>query len=262
MGFFSALVFLSRLGRPDNSKLAYAPGLLWYGVVGAFLGLLCLFGALLPLFLPGMRSLPLTYAAALCALFWLSLEIWLSRAMHWDGLADLGDALGSGAEGGKFVRVLTDSRLGAFGALLIIIIFLWQLLFLASLIYQALFLPNGLPLLLLSPLACAWSRLSPIWLARLGKPRSDSFLGKMLCGALSPRIFRLALPQAPLCLFLAWLCGMTISAIAVLVLGEASLLAYLARAAKKNGGLSGDFFGACIELSQTAFLACACLATP
>lgn len=261
-GFFTALSFLSRLGKPVSMKQDYAQGLLWYGSVGAFLGALCSAGALLPVLLSWEKRLPLSILSLLCALLWLSLEIWLSRAIHWDGLADLGDALGSARGGDEFVKILVDSRLGTFGALFLIIIFIWQLLFLACLLYNVLSSSSALPLVFLPVLACAWSRISPLWLAKQAKARPDSFLGKRLCEALTPRCHLCACMQALFVLFIAWLCGMTLTAIVALIFCQSFLLRYLVSIAKKNGGLSGDFFGACIVLSQLSFLACACFGTP
>src|SRR5688572_19479987 len=48
----------------------------------------------------------------LLLLFW----VWSSDSLHLDGLADTSDALASRREGGDFLAVLHDSRVGAFGA--------------------------------------------------------------------------------------------------------------------------------------------------
>ena len=61
--------------------------------------------------------------AALAAWLWMALEAWSTRGLHWDGLADLGDASGSGAQGERFWAILRDSRLGAFGALHLLLAF-------------------------------------------------------------------------------------------------------------------------------------------
>ncbi len=262
MGFFSALAFLGRLATPSCSASGFSSGLLWFAPAGAFLGLLCSLVSFLPLiFWQADSGLNIFILSLFCSLLWLSMEIWLSRAVHWDGLADLGDALGSGKQGSSFISVLKDSRLGVFGAIFLFLALVWQWLFLICLYNKA--LSEGISSLIfyLPVLACAWSRISPLWLAFRSHASHKSFLGKTLCQAMSRRIFYISLLQGLICLFLAFLCGVAISAILLLVVILILLIWRLSGIASNNGGLTGDYFGALVELSQLSFLACSFLGT-
>lgn len=257
--FLSALSFLCRFGRPEIGGSEYRPGLAYYGVAGLVIGTLCTL-AIVPFFL----LCKLIYAenelirpgfACFAALLWLTLELWISRGLHWDGLADLGDALGSGQEGQKFVEILKDSRLGAFGALTLFLTLFWQIFFLALLFYKGQAWDRWI--FFLPALACGWSRLAPLWLAQGNRASKGSVLGNMLCAHMSSGLFRASCLEGAVCLSISWLCGMGMTGLLALIGSQICLTLYLGRVAKRNGGLSGDFFGAQVEWSQLAFLACA-----
>lgn len=259
-GFRSALAFLSRLGSQGEPTGNYSPGLLWYGPVGALIGLLSCLGSFILIFLlkygAKADSIPDFGIALAGGLAWLSLEVWISRGLHEDGLADVGDALGSGKTGADFTKILKDSRLGTFGALLLCLCLLWQWLLLCFIFMRGIS-QNGPLVFLLPVLACAWSRTAPLWLAFHAKASAASFLGKMLCGALSLKIFYASCVEGCLWLALSLLCGMKPFVLPLLVLAQYLLSRYLGCVARRNGGLSGDFLGAQVELSQLAFLLCA-----
>lgn len=255
MSFLTALSFLSRLAPPRIRAAGFSPALEWHGPAGAFIGLCCSLASLAPLpFLSASPGLPVFALALICSLLWLTSEIWLSAALHWDGLADLGDALGSGKSGEGFTQVLKDSRIGAFGALFLILALLWQWIFLACVYCKALAGAAPASTLFLPAIACAWSRTSSLWLAGKARARPESRLGGL--AAPSSRSFLIGLLQGAALLALALLCGMPFFAAALLVIIELFLLFGIVRAARINGGLSGDYFGALIELSQLAFLGC------
>lgn len=109
--FNLALCWLTRLpvGRflPDP-----APGLpqsLWaFPLVGVVVGAS---GALALALAQGLGLTPL-----IAALLAVAVQIWLTGALHEDGLADLADGLG-GATGARRLEIMRDSRIGSYGAL-------------------------------------------------------------------------------------------------------------------------------------------------
>ncbi|MEG6551942.1 adenosylcobinamide-GDP ribazoletransferase, partial [Desulfocurvibacter africanus] len=108
-GFFTALAFLTRLvparlGKPEDLAAAMA----WLPAVGLVLGGLLV----VPLALGLFSATPWVQA-------WLLViaNLWATRGLHLDGLADVADGWGSGADGQRFWEIVKDSRLGAFGAM-------------------------------------------------------------------------------------------------------------------------------------------------
>lgn len=106
-----ALQFLTRLPTPSAPYSAEraAASLRYYPLVGALIGALAALvyagaAALLP---PG--PLPAILAVAAAAL--------LTGALHEDGLADTFDGVGGGRDRAAALEIMRDSRLGAFGAL-------------------------------------------------------------------------------------------------------------------------------------------------
>src|SRR6202035_3039458 len=57
----------------------------------------------------------------------------LTGAMHEDGLADVGDGFGGGRDGAAKLAIMRDSRLGTYGALVLLVSFAAKLSALASL---------------------------------------------------------------------------------------------------------------------------------
>lgn len=253
--FLCALSFLTRLGPArEFPSVSFASVIPWFGLTGLITGLVC---ALPPFLLfIGLHGqfpdvLPLT--ALGCGLFWLSLEVWLSRCLHWDGVADLADALG--ASRARFREVLKDSRIGAFGAIAMTLLILAQIVA-ASLHFAFLATDSssGLASICGLILAPAWARIAPVWLARGSTPHAPASLGALLCDNAGTGQWGWAWAQGAICLLLCLVAGVNWLFLVCLLVGQIALDAWLRRMGKKLGGLSGDFFGIQIEISQLIFL--------
>ena len=110
--FLVALGFLTRLGPARSvSQEQMAKNLPMFPLVGLVLGFVAI---LLPWF--GLFS----DHPMLQAWFIVGASLVLTRALHWDGWADLADALGSMRRGDDFWAVLKDSRIGVFGVIALI----------------------------------------------------------------------------------------------------------------------------------------------
>ncbi|MBW1914879.1 MAG: adenosylcobinamide-GDP ribazoletransferase [Deltaproteobacteria bacterium] len=116
-------------GKELSSSLPYFP------VVGLFLGLI-LYGlaevwALFPM-------APWPWAMALLM---VTLEVWLTRGLHLDGLADWADSLGGYFERERRLEIMKDSSVGAFGVIALVldltakVIFFERLLAIDSIIW-------------------------------------------------------------------------------------------------------------------------------
>lgn len=251
-----ALSFLTRWPCSKSfSDVALARGLYWLWLPGLGIGLISTACAwLLAAFFMAAPQDTLTFSICLLAgTIWVVLEIWLSRGLHWDGAADLGDALGSGASAAKFQQILRDSHIGAFGVLTLLALFALQTLaagiqILASLRHDTL---SDLAALCLAPV---WSRLTPVWLGYGQSAASNSSLGAFICKFTSWRIWLVNFLAGFFCLAALVLTGTSCLRIAFLGLAQIGMIIWFRRCAKMHGGLSGDFFGCCIECSQTVFL--------
>lgn len=237
----------------------------WFGAVGLLIGFFCLFTGLLAAIF--MRSLsgnviPTIFISLFCGLMWLATEIWLSRCLHWDGLADIGDALGSGSRDEKFWQILKDSRLGTFGAVTIFVILIAQ--WLAASIHFQIAMPTGKNFfcpqdwhaghMLALAFACSWGRLAPLWLAKEGKHHKGSWLGAEVCRQAGRKTRFCAWVSGLGMTIILCCCGLPLLQAVLLFAAQTSLNLFLYKTAIVHGGLSGDFFGAGIELSQTLFL--------
>lgn len=243
-----ALAFLSRLNlipcRSEEELRAATP---WFPLAGLFLGLLwagggfCLFQ-----YFARPAGLPSPFPALLAGWGWLCLSVWVTRGLHWDGMTDLGDACGSGAQAERFWQILRDSRMGAFGGMSLCMGLIGQWLCAAAHMQQAHWL-----LLALAP---AWGRTASLWLAGTTPPHGDGMLGRLVCASMTPARLRWSLLCGGCLALLPLLDGLSWQRLPLLCVGQWLLHRWFAATARRHGGISGDFFGASIESAQLWFL--------
>lgn len=122
LAFFTCLVPARMYSGTDMPR--YVP---WFSAAGLTIGFLTTGLSLLAgLFFRGV--VPPLFQALAAGFVWCAAEIIISRALHWDGLSDLADALGSARDGEGFWQVLKDSRVGSFGALAMVCVFAGQVI--------------------------------------------------------------------------------------------------------------------------------------
>src|SRR5712671_4565205 len=124
----TAVAFLTRLPmpHPDGSMPAnFVRANRMFPVVGALIGLV------VGMLYLGMRAagLPELAAAALA----LGAGAILTGALHEDGLADVADGFGGGRDRAAKLEIMRDSRLGTYGALILMVSFAAKLSALAAL---------------------------------------------------------------------------------------------------------------------------------
>lgn len=258
--FIIAATFLTRLPFPaptDVTQEEFTASQRYYPLVGLLLGIILSLSALLLLnFYP-----PLVVAAIL-----IIEELLLTGGIHMDGFMDSMDALWSARTPERMLEIMKDSRVGSFGALSASALLLIKFTLLAGLFQQSgpilsfsLSVPalisqpltHFAPLLalLIMPILSRWVFMFGIFFypyARktgLGQGFHESSLQK-------PWFFSI---EGLLCL-----------ALAVYLLGWAGLVGFLfsilfiffftKKVAHLLGGLTGDLYGASIELSEILFL--------
>jgi len=231
-----ALAFLSRLApaRAESEK-AMAASLKAYPLAGLAIGLV----ALTPVWFGAFGGRPLLQAAVV-----LAVAAFVTRGLHWDGLADVADAWGSGARGERFWQVLKDSRAGAFGVMGCSLAVLLQAAALAETLGDG---AAGVALF-----GFVFGRFLAVGLAHLAAHRGQSLarpgLGRFCLDGAAPGPTLFAAGQTLLAglLFcppavLVWTAGLAAAGVWTLL-----------RLARAQGGLNGDFLGSAIIWGEAA----------
>jgi len=233
--FWLAVSFLSTLPTPrmDWSAPKGPPRLgraaIWFPWVGLALGGL-LWGvqsAGLRLWGPGVTGVLVTVA-------WAA----LTGGLHLDGLADCGDGLLPPVDRERRLAILADPRVGSFGAIALVAVLLLKAA------TAGVVAPAGLLM------ATVWSRWLLLWAARQPQARPGG-MGASFAADLTPAtlVWAAIAPLAVLAMGGDWLTGGVAVAAAV---GVTAGLVALARA--RLGGVTGDVYGAVVELAETAIL--------
>lgn len=228
--FSHALQFLTRLPAPaidvfDPADLSRSA--LWFPVVGAIVGAIVAAAVTVG----GLAS------PWIGALLGLVAWVWVTGALHLDGLGDVTDALaGSHRSPEKLLQIMRDPHLGAFGAIAITLQLIAKLVLLAEVGTQAGFMP----LILIA----AWARLgAPVW--SLTVPSLATGSGERFSWQIDPRF--IAAEAAVLTLITVWFAPLLLAALLII---PAVALYWRYRL----GGITGDCLGAGIEVTETLLL--------
>jgi adenosylcobinamide-GDP ribazoletransferase len=181
--------------------------------------------------------LPLPIAVALS----MAVTMLLTGGFHEDGWTDACDGLGGGFTRERALEIMKDSRIGAYGAMGLVILLLLK--------WQAL---SAMPAnLLLAALIAASRLMAVIIMATLGYVREDESRAKPLVQGITP--LSLLIAGLTGCLPL-WLLGL--QAVSAVVAALLVCLAWRAYLKHRLGGYTGDCLGAAQQLSEvTIYLA-------
>ncbi|MGB3148697.1 MAG: adenosylcobinamide-GDP ribazoletransferase [Paracoccaceae bacterium] len=200
--------------------------------------------AALVYFLAGQLGL----SPLLSAISALLVSVFLTGGLHEDGLADLADGFGGGADKDRILTIMRDSRIGSYGALAIGFSLILRGAALGS-------LAPGLAPLALVGLAAFSRALMPAALALMPPARTDG---------LGHAAGRVSMATTGLALILGLLALLPLGLGTALVVTAAACLAALATAwlaMRKIGGQTGDVCGAMQQIGEIAgWLAIAALA--
>jgi adenosylcobinamide-GDP ribazoletransferase len=232
-----AVAFLTRLPmpHPDGSMPAnFVRAQRAFPVVGALIG-----GAV-GLLILGMRALGLPELAA--AALALGAGAILTGALHEDGLADVADGFGGGRDRATKLEIMRDSRLGTYGAMILMVSFVAKLSALAALsdavVMQSLIAAHALArgVLPVMSMSLPYARKDGL-AANAGRP--DPAIAA-IAGVLAVVIALLALP---------W-----IEALAAALMAGASVAVMALLAHRQIGGQTGDVLGGAEQAAETAIL--------
>ena len=233
----TAVAFLTRLpmphpqgAMPQNFVRAHR----MFPLVGAGIG-----GAV-GLVLLGMRIIGLPDLAAVALA--LGASALLTGALHEDGLADVADGFGGGRDRAAKLEIMRDSRLGTYGALILMVSFVAKLAALAALpdafVVQSLIAAHGVArgVLPVISMSLPYARKDGL-AANAGRP---DLATAATAGALALIVALLSLPWTEA------LCAALVAA------ASAIGMAWLAQ--RQIGGQTGDVLGGVEQVGETAIL--------
>ncbi|MER3446352.1 MAG: adenosylcobinamide-GDP ribazoletransferase [Candidatus Dadabacteria bacterium] len=230
-----AIEFLTifRLGKPKGEIQTddIADSIMFFPLVGIFLGGIC-----------GLTEFLLKYAIAsnsVRSLFPVIILTVLTRGLHLDGVADCFDALHfAGYNKEKALDIMKGKTIGAFGASAIIIVIVGKILSISA-------LPEELRIqsLILIPSLSRWT--SAV-VAKFGSPASGEGLGYTFTVYSTRKAF--------------FISGLSVFLFSLLLLGLNGLVTFVTVSIfsafllisfnRAFGGVTGDVFGAVIEISE------------
>ncbi len=230
-----AFGFLTRIpvpiGATEPRELGRAVA--WFPAVGAALGAILAATAhlLAPALAPGVAALAV-----------VALHAAVTGGLHLDGVADVFDALGGGrGQRDRMLAILRDSRIGAHGAIALILVLAGKLLAIAALPAHA-----AGSALYAAPVIARWAAVPLVVSFPCVRPDG---LGRAFHDHAGPA--QLAGATAIAALATGWLGAPVLAPALAAALAALAIGAWLHR---RLGGLTGDVYGAAIEVAELAFL--------
>jgi adenosylcobinamide-GDP ribazoletransferase len=242
--FFIALQFFTRLPIPR-----------WVGFEAAWLHHASRYFPLVGLVVAAITAAVYAAAAlvlppAVAVLLSTAAGIYATGAFHEDGFADMCDGFGGGHTRERVLEIMKDSRIGAYGAIGILLLLATKVAALASMpaagVLAALFVAHPASRLMATAL---------IW--RMEYARAEG-KAKPLAQEMSSGEFAIAaLTAAAPAAFAIWAGWLSAEALACGLAGMVLSAIWLARkCAVRLGGYTGDCLGAVQQLTETVFYLC------
>lgn len=166
----------------------------------------------------------------------------LTGAFHEDGLADLADGFGGGRDKAAKLEIMRDSRLGTFGALVLLVAFTAKVAALAA-------LPHASVVTALIA-AHALSR-GPLPAVTLFLPYAREGGLAATAGKIEPPV---AVIAAAFAVAIAFICLPVSDALLAVIVTIAAVAAIALLARRQIGGYTGDVLGGAQQVAETALL--------
>jgi adenosylcobinamide-GDP ribazoletransferase len=235
-----ATAFLTRVTVPVEATAdAVGAAARWFPLVGGALGGA---GALAAWAMSALLALPPLLTATLV----VGLGAWVTGAIHLDGLADTADGFGGGRSREDVLRIMRDPTIGSYGATALVIVFVTKVSALAALLDRG----AALPFLLVAPTMSRWTICALA--VCLPYARSDKGVGLAVTRGRNQKGLLIATAITALIAITA-LQWDTLTPWVTATLTSA----WVARVSwRRIGGVTGDVFGANVELTETVVLLC------
>lgn len=166
----------------------------------------------------------------------------ITGGLHMDGLSDTCDGFFSARDREKILEIMKDSRVGSFGAIGLILDILLKYILISN-------LTKNIPLTLM--ISCANSRLMILMLISFGKPARRDGMAVLEMKANKIKYFIITAIAYVLFITLVF----SPYYIIPLVFSFLASLLLVKKSYKIIGGLTGDVYGACNEISEIVSLA-------
>lgn len=250
----TAITFLTRVPvRTTSSSGAIGVGqaAAFFPLIGAGIGAVQWLLLWISLWLAGNASHALgrriVLPASVLSVLITAAGLWITRALHLDGLADMADGFGGGRTREDVLRIMRDHVIGSFGAAALVIVLVLKFTSITVLIEQG----HGLGYLVVAP---ALSRGSIVVLGFLlpYARATEGGLGSSLQYIGRPEVLMSSIIALASLFFVGWWRG----AICVLVVLLVSFSnAYICM--RRIDGITGDTLGANSEICEALILATA-----
>ncbi len=231
-GFLIGLQFLTQLPirteRADARRIA--DSYYFYPVIGFLIGASA---ALLRHIL--MAAFPLSFSITLV----IGFLIWISGGLHEDGLADVADGMGGGWTRDERLNIMKDSRIGAFGASMLILVLLAK--------YTALTAMNPARLDAAIVTAQILGRWAFLPMGYFNRHAREGLASEFMKGLTSKAVLVGTITSIGAVMLFCRAQGALASGIAAVIIIAASL--YFRR---RIGGVTGDCFGATFQFVEIA----------
>lgn len=234
-GFVTAFRTLTSLPLPGREADSLADALPFFPVVGAIVG-----GAVASSVWLITSYLSWPAGAAVAA---VALSAWLTRNLHLDGLADVSDALGAGGPRDRMFKAMKDSRIGAFGAVAIVLDSLIKFVALSRLAEAGAWGWIFLPFVLSRTILVQMSLFLSYATSREG-------IARAFVADAKPWHLAAAVIVAGIISF----ASVGLMAVAAILIAAACGLALTWWARRTFGGVTGDLLGAVVETTETLLL--------
>ena len=230
---FGTIVPMPTLSDVDDAALRRSMG--FFPVAGWVMGL----------FLWSVMWIATHFMAPMAsALIVLTAYVVLTGALHLDGLADAFDALGSRQSAQTALAIMKDSRIGAIGAIALVLVLLGKLVAFAQLTVAPIGVWVVVPVL---------ARTAVVWLMVVVPAARPEGLGALYARKLSGWTVAGA---TAVCFLTAAILMPWSTALELILLGAVLTAVWARLTVKRLGGATGDTYGALLEMVEWAgFLA-------
>ena len=237
----AAVSFLTRI--PVASGISYSAEDIgkssrWFPLVGALIG-----GA----YALTLRIFTNFFPATIVALLVVTVEAFLTGALHMDGLADMADGFGGGQTREEVLRIMRDHAIGGYGAVALILLVLMKTISIATLNERH----SAAPYLVIGPVLGRWSTVALNNFLPYAR-RSDEGIGAD--GTVSHFVGRTefliaTLTAIVMTVWVGWRSGIVCW---LIVVGVTALTGDICR--RRIAGVTGDTLGANVELCEVTVL--------
>lgn len=240
--FILQLTFLTRIPVPfqvDFKQADYVRGIWFFPLIGLLIGTILSPLMLLKSFIPG----------TIFGLLIIFGYLMITGGLHLDGLADVCDGLFSGRTKERVFEIMSDSRLGAFGAIGLMLYFLtFYCVGTASMATAISGVTTSwtLPLVVTFPMV---GRAIGMMSCGVSKYAKANGLGEALVTYAKTKHVLYALVVS---LIMTYLFGMTYCLALVVTIIASGIILY--RIHKRLDGITGDVIGCMVEMSQMVYL--------